>query len=307
METCNILSIDGGGIKGLIALMQLKELENKLGIKLCNHFDIITGTSTGGLIATMLSLGHSVDECIEIYTIHGEKIFDKCLFRTGLFKSKYDDSYFNKLLKELVGDLTLKDVSNCKLIVPSFNATHRDKKIFKSYEDKDKHYSLYEVMRSTAAAPTYFDMIKINGCNYIDGGMVINNPSMVAHLEALKIGYKKINIISFSTGTSEKAISMSNLNGGILGNVQNIIDVLLTEQSQTTDYTLNEIYKYHREILKKPIGLYIRCNSLIEESSGKIDDVSKKNIQNMINDGIKSANINKLLISAFHINTLKNE
>jgi patatin-like phospholipase/acyl hydrolase len=305
--TCNILSIDGGGIRGLIELKQLQELETRLGKKLCNHFDIITGTSTGGLIAVMLSLGYSTEDCIKLYTEHGDKIFKKSCLRFGLFRSTYDDTYFNNLLKSYVGDSKLKHITKCKLIVPSYNATKVDKKLFKSYDEKDADYSLFEVMRSTSAAPTYFDTISIKGDNYIDGGMVINNPAMIAHVEALKMGYNKINIISFSSGTKESTISRRTLNGGKIALIDDLINILLTEQAQTTDYTLDQIYKYHRDILNKPIGIYIRCNSIIDKSSGSIDDVSKKNMNNMIYDGVKSAEINKLLIGAFAINTLKNE
>ncbi len=292
----NILSLDGGGIRGLILLQQLVVLEQKLGKPLCEVFNLISGTSTGGIIAVLLSLGYTAEELLNFYIVHGEKIFNKKWYRLGIFRPKYDDEYFNFIIKEYIKDLTLKDVK-CDVLIVGYNVSTMDKIIFKSRKAKvdDKYnYSLFDVIRSTAAAPSFFKPHKIADQLYVDGGLVINNPSLVSYIEAINydIKYNKINLISFSTGTKEKPLSKKIIKGGLIRWVSPTVDILLTEQAQTTDYFLNSIFL-------KEKGNYLRCNSFIDKSSGKIDDVSKKNIENMIADGQTSAEKNNHNISNF--------
>lgn len=296
MKNYNILSLDGGGIRGLILLKQIIKLEKIIGKPLNQHFNLISGTSTGGIIAVLLSLGYSAEELLKIYTIHGEKIFNKQFLRFGFFRPKYNDKYFNKIIKDYVGDKMLKDIPN-DLIVISYDADSKEKIIFKSRKAKvndNYNYSLFDVIRSTASAPTFFKPHLVNKTNhhYVDGGLVINNPSMVSWVEALNYedAPEKINIISFSTGTKKHSISKNILRGGILKWASPTVDILLAEQSRTTDYHMQNLYK------REP-GIYVRCNSIIKDSSGKIDDTSKKNINNMLLDGEFSAesNLNAML------------
>lgn len=294
----NILSLDGGGIRGLILLKQLIKLEEELGKPLYLAFDLISGTSTGGIIGVLLSLGFSANDLMTFYTIHGEKIFNKKWYRLGLFRPKYDDSYFNNIIKEYVGDKTLKDVYTDILIV-GYDVTNKDKIIFKSKKakvDDSYNYSLFDVIRSTSSAPTFFKPHQINKSdNYIvDGGLVINNPSMVSWVEVINydIKYDKVNIISFSTGTKEEPANKKVIKGGQLFWAAPTVDILLAEQSQMTHYFMNALFA-------RESGKYTRCISVIDKSSGKIDDVSKKNVQNMILDGEKSITNNLDIIRDF--------
>lgn len=296
MKNYNILSLDGGGIRGLVLLKQIVKLEEIVGKPLNQHFNLISGTSTGGIIAVLLSLGYSAKELLNIYTVHGKKIFKKQFLRFGIFRPKYNDKYFNKIIKEYVGDKMLSDILN-DLVIIGYDVDSREKIIFKSRKAKinvNKNYTLFDVIRSTASAPTFFKPHIINKTNhhYVDGGLVINNPALVSWVEALNYenSPEKINIISFSTGIKEKKISKNILRGGMLKWASPTVDILLAEQTRTTDYHMEKLYK-------RESGIYVRCNSTIKYSSGKIDDTSKKNIDNMLLDGAFSAesNLNAML------------
>lgn len=302
MANYNILSIDGGGLRGLIVLEQLRVLETLIKMPLNKYFHLISGTSTGGIIAAMLSLGYSVDDISLLYLKHGNKIFNKKWFKYGIFKPKYNDKYFNNILKEYMGYKSLKDLNNDLLIV-AYNATNKEKKIFKSSKAKINEHDnlpLFDVVRASASAPTYFKPYKIYGGNnyYIDGGLVINNPSMISWVEALNMNNndKKINIISFSTGDQVDTIKKGTFKGGILSWAIPSVDILLAEQSQITDYHMEQLYK-------RESGIYTRCNSFVKYSSGKLDDSSEKNIQAMLKDGMRSANINYDVIKNFVLNS----
>lgn len=305
MKTANVLEIDGGGIRGVEAIVQLIEFEKIIKIPIKDHFDLITGTSTGAIIAILLSVGYSTEDVLSLYTLHGDKIFDKNFLRFGALRPKYDDAYFNKILKEYTKDLTLKD---CKtnVLIPAYNVTKKEGKLFKSSKaklsDKD-NYTLFEVIRSSASAPSFFKPIKIDGDNFIDGGLYVNNPSIMGLLECLKEGYEKINIISFSTGERKAIVSRSTIKGGMLSWAEPTIDILLAEASNLTDYTLETIYPLLSNLLGRRLGIYIRCKSLIVKSNGKIDDASKENISNLIEDGETSAKLNSDLMRAFYLNT----
>lgn len=309
MKTANVLEIDGGGIRGVSALVQLIEFEKLIKKPLKDHFDLITGTSTGAIIAVLLSVGYSAEDALSLYTVHGDRIFDKNLFRFGYLRPKYDDKYFNKILLEYTKELTLKD---CKtdVLIPAYNISKKEGKLFKSSKAKlsdEDNYSLFDVVRSSASAQSFFKPIEIRGDKYIDGGMYVNNASMMALLECLKEGYEKVNIISFSTGEKKSVISNKTLDGGMLSWAEPTIDILLAEGSHLTDYTLQTIYPLLSTLLGRRLGIYIRCKSLTALATGKIDDVSKTNINDMIEDGSTSAKMNKDLMRTFFYNTLKGD
>lgn len=278
----NILSLDGGGIRGIILLQQLVELEKQLGDKICNRFDLLSGTSTGGIIVALLAKGYTAKEVLNFYLDNSNKIFKKDFLRFGLFRYKYSDKNLNNLLKKYLSDTKLSDLST-DIIIPTYNIEKRTGRLFKSTKDDNL---LSDVIRATASAQTFFTPHMIDGEYYIDGGMVVNNPSLISYSEAINIGKTEINLISFSTGIKKKKFRRFLLRTGSIFWTKPTVDILLQEQSKMTHYhmTSNSI---------KDKGLnYIRCESIIEKSSGKIDDVSVNNIKNMVLDGLKSAELN---------------
>ncbi|MBK8966789.1 MAG: patatin-like phospholipase family protein [Lewinellaceae bacterium] len=174
-----MLALDGGGIRGAVSLgfierieAILRERHNNPDLLLCDYFDLIGGTSTGAIIATLLATGRSSSELIEMYTSLGGKIFgDKySLLQIGSkMKASYDDKPLQEELKKLFGDIRLGDEAirtglniNAKR-ADTFSTwsmiNHPDAKYYESQEEGElgnKDYLLREVVRASTAAPTYF-------------------------------------------------------------------------------------------------------------------------------------------------------
>ncbi len=305
----NILSIDGGGIRGVAVLPQLEYLETQLKSPITNHFNYIAANSTGGIIGVLLAIGYSVKEIKQFYLEHGEKIFNKQPLKWGLFEPEYDVDYFEYIIKKKVSNLRLSDV-NINLIVPATNYSEKYSNklvhIFKSSKakaDPNYDYSLFDVVRATTSAQTYFRPHIINNEIFIDGGMCINSPSMVAFYEAqddnkFDSNPGNINVISFSTGqkipSAEKQLKERKkaLKGGKLEWAAETVDLLLSAQQHMVDYFMNKNNDY---------GLcnYQRIKTYLNFSDGSIDNASKENMNNMLIDGADSAIKNKLLIQNF--------
>lgn len=293
----NVLSIDGGGIRGLIALNQLVHLEKSLNKPIYEVFDLFSGTSTGSIIAVLLALGYTATEILDFYLSHSNDIFKRKWYRFGIFRPRYSDKAFNKILKKYVKDLTLKDLKK-DVIITSYNATLGVKKIFKSRKakvDNTYNYYLFDVVRASASAQTFFKPHRIKDYFYIDGGMVINNPAMISYTEVLNydVEYKNINILSYSTGTVQSIINKKILRGGKLIWAKSTVDILLKEQALITDYHMSTIGLNNNNLN------YIRLESYLEKSNGKIDDVTENNIKNMIMDSNLSILKNQILLEKF--------
>lgn len=292
----NILSLDGGGVRGIMLLNQLVDLEKKLNKPIYETFDLISGTSASAIICIFLAMGYTANEILEVYLKHSKKIFKKHVFRLGIFKSRYNDSFFNKLILKYVSDGRLKDLL-CDVIIPTFNSTKKETVIFKSKnakKDLSYDYKLFDVIRSCISAQTFFKPHKIGSSYFIDGGLIINNPSLIAYVETLgyTAKYKCVNVLSYSTGIKDAIINKYKIYG-ILNWAKPTLDILLAEQSQITDYHMKEMGLNFDHLN------YIRCESYILNSSGKIDDTREKNMENLISDSVLSTINNKLLVEKY--------
>ncbi len=239
MKTATILSINGGGIEGVAILVQLVKFEKIIKMPLHKYFEYIAGTSTGGIIATFLSIGYTASEILEMYTKYGDKIFHKEFLRYRLFRTKYNDNFFNGIIQKFTKGKTLLD-THTEVIIPAYNATTKRLKIFRSKDAKTTpalNFSIFDVVRATAAAPTYFKPHIINGDKYIDGGMIANNPAFIAFIEALKDGYEKVNILSFAIDSTLKVLEDPDTGYGIVGMGEYTTGVLLKEMDTMTDYS----------------------------------------------------------------------
>lgn len=213
-----ILCIDGGGIKGLYSAHVLAELEKAYNICISDYFDLICGTSTGGIIALGISAGIPMEKIIGFYQTHGPNIFHSNWKNKGKFgnimlgvrqaicKSKYSQAPLQKALESVFGTKTISESKNL-LCIPAYNLTDGKPRIFKRdygclNKDNDKTY--VDVALATSAAPTYLPIHKINSTNYIDGGVYANNPILVGLTEYLfkwaKTGiFSGVDILSISS------------------------------------------------------------------------------------------------------------
>lgn len=188
-----ILAIDGGGIKGVFAASFLAELEESLGSPLVDHFDLIAGTSTGGIIALGLGMGLSAAEILSFYETHGPKIFgkDHLGFLQQWTAAKYSSEPLKNALEEVFGSRLLGD-SKTRLLIPSLNLETGNVHVFKTAHHerfvRDYKEKVVDVALATAAAPTFFPTHNLeSGTPLIDGGMWANNPMGTAAVEALGV------------------------------------------------------------------------------------------------------------------------
>lgn len=220
-----ILSIDGGGIKGLYSAQILKHFEEKFDCHLSDYFDMICGTSTGGLIALALSLKIPASEICDFYDNEGPKIFPKfkkvkfmgASYSNGTRKQlvaggKFTDVNLKAALIKIFGDKKIAE-SNNLLCIPSYNITEARPFVFKFDHiegdlNRDNKAYYVDVALATSAAPTYFPMAQIpyyDNKQFIDGGVWGNNPTLVGYLEALQyfVGkgkqFDKLKILSISS------------------------------------------------------------------------------------------------------------
>ena len=206
-----ILSLDGGGIKGLFSAAVLAHLQDDLNVKIVDHFDLITGTSTGGLIAIALSIGMSPKEIVRFYVDNGTKIFTKSK-ASGIkkfFGSKYNSEGLEASIKECFEN---KKLFHCKkrLVIPSYNIGEDDVYLFKTPHHerltRDWKVPLWKVAMATTAAPTYFPAFQgVDHMRLVDGGVWANNPTMVGIIEArsmLNIPTESIKV--FNLGTTDE-------------------------------------------------------------------------------------------------------
>lgn len=208
-----VLSLDGGGVRGYLSAKILFNIEtilnneNNEDINIGQRFDLIVGTSTGGIIACALSIGKSAKEIFELYETLIPKIF------TPISKGYLENKYSNKILKEeltnILGDKELKDVIT-KLCITSVDVENSSPRFHKSdYFDRNaprQDEKLIDLALATSAAPTYFPLINTkHSTNLTDGGIVANNPSLVGLIDAMQLTDNKTENISLvSIGTGEQ-------------------------------------------------------------------------------------------------------
>ncbi len=193
-----ILAIDGGGLKGIYSAKILDQFEKKFNCNLVDYFDLICGTSTGGLIALALSLRISAEEIVDFYDERGKIIFPKMSKVQEIFKQfgwggKHDNKELKKALFEIFGNRKIGE-SNCLLCIPSFSLTDSRPYIFK-YDhpegklSRDNKTKCVDVALATSAASTYLPIVQLESHDnkqFIDGGVYANNPTLVGIVEALK-------------------------------------------------------------------------------------------------------------------------
>jgi uncharacterized protein len=211
-----ILSLDGGGIRGAFIAAFLADIEERLGCRIAEYFDLLAGTSTGAIIAAALALQEPASRIEAFYRERGPKIFTRraslplrgvverakavCIERILtpygldydlLRQSKYAGAELKSALDEVFADRKIGD-AKARLVIPAVDLTRGQTVVFKTPHlpnmFRDRHYRVADVLMATTAAPTYFPHAVIGeGSAFVDGGTWANNPSMVAIAEALKI------------------------------------------------------------------------------------------------------------------------
>ncbi len=245
MSRFRILSLDGGGIKGTFTAAVLAELEKMTGKRIAEHFDLITGTSTGGLIAIALGLGISAEEVLTFYEKRGPEIFPlvgmhgRIARGVGWFsKPKFSADPLRNAIASVLGNRRLGE-SRRRLAIPSFNAVNGDIYIFKTAHHErfrqDYKEPAVNAALATSAAPTYFPAFRHeSGLSFIDGGIWANTPVTVGIVEALAVMEKSVSdieLLSIGTTDSPYYVDDRQRSGGLAAWNANLIFVQMQAQS----------------------------------------------------------------------------
>jgi len=329
-KNINVLSIDGGGIRGVLPAEILVYVEEKLSemygkeTKIADHFDYIAGTSTGGILTCLYCIPdkdgnpkYSAKDAANLYFNHGTKIFQKRVrwFLTlgGLITYRYSEKYIEMLFDKYFGDNKIKD-SVKPFMVTSIDTDSRDLYLFKSYKAKKdlKHNKFFKIAaRATSAAPSYFKPLQMfieskNGIkelSLLDGGLAINNPAVSAVIEIPNIykSFENINVLSIGTAPDERSYPYKKAKKwGIISGATKLFNLSLTSTSDATHYQMKELYDDHQ--VK---GKYLRVQPNLYEADSKIDKATKKNIRLLREAGRKSVEDFKEQIDQFLEDTNK--
>lgn len=269
-----VLSIDGGGVRGLFSSILLTKIEKIIGIPLCKLFDLIVGVSVGGLIA--LSIGQECDKSSKLNLVslfnknNMQRIFNKSCWDKIMpiqTQPKYDGTEKKKVIQEHTKIKTFGETSINTAIV-TFDICLEKTKIFRSWDNHDKLLNPSKIGNATSAAPTYFPCVQIKDSWYIDGGVVANNPCLIALQEAHNLWGKDADIRILSIGSghqrTNKINGVSAENWGTPQWLYNgLVDILM-------DAPIDTMLNYCKSVL--PPHSFLRIDGIV--SGEKIDDTT---------------------------------
>ena len=239
-----VLALDGGGIRGIFSAAVLAGLEEDLGRPVVDHFDLVVGTSTGGLIALGLGAGMTPGEMVDLYVSGRKRIFPgprRLRSVRQLLRPKYRAGGLQALLRDVFGDRILGE-SRVPLVIPSFDLGENSVYLFKTPHHerlkRDWRVLLWQVAAATTAAPTFFPAFCLpsDHVRLVDGGVWANNPAMVGVVEAVSMFGQPLDtlrVLSVGTTVDPRTRRRKLDNGGLLQWVRspNVVNVLLSGQS----------------------------------------------------------------------------
>lgn len=184
-----ILALSGGGFRGLYTAKVLADLEEEIDAPIASRFDLIAGTSIGGILALAIAAGIPAKKMVALFVEHGEEIFKRRFSLMGMLRAPYSAEPLRDLLSdpELFGQRTL---GSCKhpVLIPAINYSSGQPQVFKTPHHlsfkRDHQFRLVDVALATSAAPAYFPRHTFNNNQYVDGGLYANAPGLLAAHEA---------------------------------------------------------------------------------------------------------------------------
>jgi patatin-like phospholipase/acyl hydrolase len=306
-----VLSIDGGGMKGIVSALVLIELEElikkyagKKDVYLVDYFDLIAGTSTGSILSGLLLCPdekrrpkYTAKDALELYLTHGKEMFQTDLLHKivtvfGLVGPKYQNKNFEKALMGYFNDVKTSELL-CPCLLTSYN-TQTNQSVFfnslSSQKDEKRNYYLREAVLASTAAPTYFppSCTRLNNVCMdclVDGGVFANNPALCALIEALKLRKSRdihnTMVLSIGNVSNAKSYPYRKVrHWGIANWALPILNILMDASEQTTDYQLDKLYT----VLGIP-NQYLRVAAHVKEDIPSMDDTSEIAIQRLLEIG----------------------
>ncbi|MEI8033111.1 MAG: patatin-like phospholipase family protein [Chlorobiaceae bacterium] len=284
-----ILSIDGGGIRGIIPALVLAEIEKKTGRPAAMDFDLIAGTSTGGIIALGLSRSsdagaplYSAADLAGMYEKRREEIFPRSLLKDiatldGVMDERYSAEGLESILEEYFGEEPI-GAGLVRTLLTCYDIQNREPLFIKSWRKEHHSVLMKHAARATSAAPTYFEpaLVPIGGAvkALIDGGVFINSPAVSAYAEAKILFPDESDFFLLSLGTGEliRPINYNEAKGwGKAGWAVPVMSCMFDGMSDASNYQM-EIFLGER---------YVRLQITLSVASDDMDCVSRENIENL--------------------------
>jgi patatin-like phospholipase/acyl hydrolase len=322
-----ILSIDGGGLRGLIPARILTVLEAKLkaaandpNLRIGDCFDLVAGTSTGGILTCAYLMPqadnpdrprYSAPDAVDLYLKNAARIFDLSVWQriesaNGLLNELYPAAGLEATLHEYLGEAMLSQLIKPCLIT-AYDVMNRAAYFFTQHDavkDPGSDFKLKQVARATSAAPTYFECAQAISASQViytlvDGGVFANNPALCAYAEARKIGTqptaKDIAILSLGTGDVKTQYSYHQIKDwGNLQWVKPVIDILMSGTVEVADYQLRKMY----EAVGAP-EQYLRLQSQLPLQNVDLGNSNPENLRELVAIGQRTAELNSDALDRF--------
>ncbi|HFS67513.1 MAG TPA: patatin [Bacteroidetes bacterium] len=310
-----ILTLDGGGIRGLYSAQMLKNIEEKCGVDFYNDFDLIVGTSTGSILAGAIVQKIGLDKVVSLYQDEGKNIFKKRWYaKIGLFRSRYNPKSFEKVLKSIFEKTTFGDIKK-PLLINATNIGDSSQFVFKTTFNgqkdgnnnkkvlvRDADIALSDAILASSSAPIFFPPHKVKNFLLADGGLWANSPVLVALAEAKKIFNKNpedVVILSIGTGLEKNDYDIDTKKWGFLSGWkrEKLISMILNLQTKTNSDLLQFLMP-KENILRLtftstkalPLDKISENSNLLSKADTDFADQHSK-IQNFIDKKIKDEDV----------------
>lgn len=329
-----ILSLDGGGIRGILPGTVLTYLEERIrqktgnqNAKIGEYFDFLAGTSTGGILSLVCACPgpegeylFSAEEALNIYLDQGDEIFDVSLRKKieslrGICDEKYDASELEEALDEYFGDRKLSEALKPCLIT-SYDIRNRKAHFFSSLDAKSEIYDYYlkDVARATSAAPTYFEPVRVKSVYgtphaLVDGGVFANNPALCAYAEARTIkfsealnnehkpdkpGAKDMLIVSIGTGSVKQPYHFKEFQDA--GVLQWINPLIDIMMSGNSETVDYQLKQLYETLEEQDCRDYYRIQPKLINADSAMDNAKVNNLKALHEDGLAAVEANKELL-----------
>lgn len=315
-----VLSIDGGGIKGIIPAtilvyleQKLQEFSNNKEARIADYFDLIAGTSTGGILTCAYLIPDAnnpsrpkltAEQALSLYLDDGKHIFSLPLWRKistlfGWVDEKYSHRNMERLLKKHFGAKTRLSQLLKPCLIPAYDIHQNRAVFFNSLNAQDtpaRDTKIWQVARATAAAPTFFEptVVKLEGGTtlpLVDGGVFANNPAMCAYTEVNKTDFSKIAtnrnvpaksshedilLVSIGTGKINRRYLVKEMRKrGKIGWAKPVVDMMMSGSLKTVDHQLKKLFN---QANTKVAGAYYRFQMSLTEATSSMDNTSPENL-----------------------------
>ncbi|WP_265022327.1 patatin-like phospholipase family protein [Wolbachia endosymbiont (group B) of Ischnura elegans] len=292
-----ILSVDGGGIRGIIPAIILAEIEKRTRKRVAEIFHLMAGTSTGGIVIAGLCKKdkpqYSANDLVEFYREYGPYIFKSSFFRRSILSwfncTQYPHKNIEFVLDKYFGEDILKNTLS-KVLITSYDIHNNRPFFFKNW--KEGNIKLKDALRAATAAPTYFipKHLKIDQIDrvLVDGGVFANNPASCAYASGKRLfPNDDILLLSIGTGRTDRSIEYANSKRfGKIGWIKPLLNVMFASGLDCVNYQMNQV-----------IGnRYVRIQSQLKLASADMDNITSKNIKSLQQEAKAMVEDNQKLI-----------